>query len=106
VNVVLAVLVVSAGSALYRLVPLLSTRQLPVSVTRAATWAGLAVIVGLSVRVLIGHENAAVPLAPLVAAVSVLVGLGLAVQGRSVLLSVGSGAATYLLVSAGLPALV
>ncbi len=94
-NVLLAVLVVGAGSLAFRLVPLLTGRQIPPTVARGAGWAGLSVIAGITVRSVLLLEDSATPLAPLVAVVSVAAGLLLAFRGRSVLLAVGVGCASY-----------
>ena len=94
-NVFLAVLVVGIGSLAFRLVPLVTGRQIPEALARGAGWAGLSVIAGISVRSVLLLEDPATPLAPLVAVVAVTVGLTLAFRGRSVLLSVGVGCASY-----------
>ena len=105
-TVLLVVLVVGVGSLLFRLVPLLSPRQLPQWVTDGAAWAGIAVIAGISVRSLLLHEDASIPIAPVLAALAVLAGLVLAFRGRSVLVAVGVGVSAYLVGSVALAALV
>ena len=94
-NVLLAVLVVGAGSLAYRLVPLVTGRQIPATLARGAGWAGLSVIAGITVRSVVLLEDDATALAPLVALVAVAAGLFLAYRGRSVLVAVGVGCASY-----------
>jgi branched-subunit amino acid transport protein len=104
-TVLLAVLTVGLGSLFFRLAPLLSTGRMPEKLTQAAGWAGLAVVAGISVRSVVLFQDSSTPGAPVVAAVSVAVGLVLAFRGRSLLVAVGLGGATYLLISAALAAL-
>ena len=102
-SVLVAVLVVGAGSLAFRVVPLLGARHLPDVLTNAAGLAGLAVIAALATRAVLHHEDAAVPAAPFLAAVSIGVGLLLAFRGRSVAVAVAAGLATYLVLAAALP---
>ncbi|MET1060916.1 MAG: AzlD domain-containing protein [Nocardioides sp.] len=102
-TVLIAVLVVGAGSLLFRVVPLLGARHLPDPLTNAAGLAGLAVIAALSVRAVLHHEDAGIVAAPLVAAISIGVGLVLAFRGRSVATAVAAGLATYVVLAAALP---
>ena len=102
-SVLIAVLVVGAGSLAFRAVPLLGARHLPTVLTNAAGLAGLAVIAALTTRAALHHEDTAIPSAPLVAAVSIGVGLLLALRGRSVAVAVAAGLATYLVLAATLP---
>ena len=104
-NVLLAVLVVGAGSMAFRLVPLLTGREIPSSLARAASWAGLSVIAGITVRSTLLHDDASIPLAPVVALLSVATGLVLAFRGRSVLVAVGAGCASYVVIGATLAGL-
>ena len=104
-TVLLAVLVVGVGSLLFRIVPLISTGRMPEGLTRAAGWAGLAVIAGISVRSVLLFQDVSTPVAPIAAAVSVTAGLAVAFRGRSVLVAVGVGASSYLIISAALAAL-
>ncbi len=104
-SVLLAVLVVGVGSLFLRLAPLLSTGRMPEKLTAAAGWAGLAVVAGISVRSVLLFQDRSIPDAPLLAAVSVAIGLVLAYRGRSVLVAVAGGGATYLIISAALAAL-
>lgn len=104
-SVVLAVIVVGCASLLFRLVPLLSTRRLPEHLTRAAGWWGLAVVAGITVRSVAGHQDPSIPVAPVVAAVSVAAGLALAFKGRSLLVAVGVGVSAYVIIAAALAAL-
>ena len=69
-NVVLAVLAVGAASLAYRLVPLLTGRQIPTALVRGASWAGLSVIAGITVRSALLLEDPGVPLAPVIAPLS------------------------------------
>lgn len=103
-TVLIAVLVVGAGSLAFRIVPLLVARRLPDQLARVAGWAGLAVLAAITVRAVALHRNDEVPGAPLLAAISVGLGLALAYWGRSVLVSVASGATTYLCFAAALAA--
>ncbi len=104
-TVVLAVLVVGAGSMLFRLAPLLGAARLPDRLTRVAGWVGLSVLAAMTVRAVLGHHDPGVPDARLLAAVSVGAGLFLAFRGRSLLFSVAAGAASYLVLSAAATAL-
>jgi branched-subunit amino acid transport protein len=67
-----------------------------------AGWAGLAVLAAMTIRAVLQQRDPSIPGAPLVAAASVGIGLLLAFRGRSVLIAVGAGAATYLLMAAAL----
>ena len=98
-NVLLAVVVVGAGSLAFRMVPLLTGRQIPAELARAAGWAGMAVIAGITVRSVLLHEDGSTPLAPLVATVAVTAGLVLAYLGRGVLVAVGVGCSAYVIMS-------
>jgi len=104
-TVLLAVLVVGLGSLFLRLAPLLSTGRMPEKLTQAAGWAGLAVVAGISVRSVLLFQDRSVAGAPVLAAVSVAIGLVLAFRGRSVLVAVAVGGATYQVISAALAAL-
>lgn len=101
-SVLLAVVVVGAGSLVFRLAPLLSPRHLPEWLTQGTAWAGMAVIAGISVRSVLLHEDATIPSAPALAAVSVLAGLVMAYRGRSVLVAVGVGVSAYVIGSVAL----
>lgn len=101
-TVLLAVAAVGTGSLAFRLVPLLGARRVPDRVTVAARWAGLSVLVAMTVRSVVDHRDPQVPAAPLVAAVAVAVGLLVAFRGRSVLLVVLSGISTYVALAAAL----
>jgi branched-subunit amino acid transport protein AzlD len=100
VNVVLAVLVVGLGSLAFRLVPMLSGRQVPAPLARGAGWAGMAVIAGMTVRATVLHEDASVPMAPLAALFAVTACFVVAFRGHSVLLAVGAGCASYVVIGA------
>lgn len=101
-NVLLAFLAVGLGSMAFRLVPLLTGRQIPLTLARGASWAGMAVIAGMTVRSTLLLEDPSVPMAPLVAVLSVTVGFVLAFRGRSVLVAVGAGCASYVVMGAAL----
>lgn len=104
-TVLITVLVVGAGSLAFRIVPLLGARRLPDRLARVAGWAGLAVLAAITVRAVALHRNSEVSGAPVVAAIAVGLGLALAHQGRAVLVSVASGATTYLCLTAVLAAI-
>lgn len=106
----IAVFAVGAASLLFRLVPLLFAPRLPDRAAQQATWAGLAVLAGVTVRSVLNHHDQAlvtgsVNLAPLVAAFAVGMGLSLAYRGRSVLVCVAVGIAGYVGISTVLLAL-
>jgi branched-subunit amino acid transport protein len=100
-----AVVGVGIGSLVFRVVPLASAGQLPERLSRVAGWTGLAVISALSVRAVLQVEDPSIPGASLVAAVSVATGLLLAHRGSSVLVAVGVGGSTYLIIAAAVAAL-
>ena len=104
-TVLLAVLAVGAGSLLFRLAPLLGAERLSDRVTRLAGWAGLSVLAAITVRAVVLHDDPSVSWAPLLAALSVGAGLVLAFRGRSQLVAVAAGAASYLVLAAVLSAL-
>ena len=101
-NVLLAILAVGAGSLAFRLVPLLTGRQIPMALARGASWAGLSVIAGITVRSTLLLEDPGVPLAPVAGLVAVSIGFVLAFRGRSVLLAVAAGCASYVVLAAAL----
>jgi branched-subunit amino acid transport protein len=103
-NVLLAVLAVGGGSLLFRLTPLLGAHRLPDRLSRVAGWAGLSVLTAITVRAVAGHQDPAVPAAPLLAAVSVGAGLYLAFRGRSLLLAAAAGASCYIVLAAAVTA--
>jgi branched-subunit amino acid transport protein AzlD len=103
-TVLLAVAMVGAGSVVFRLAPLLGAGLIPHRLTVLAGWAGLSVLVAMTVRAVLRYQDPAVPAASLVAAASVGLGLVLAFRGRSVLLAVALGALAYLLLSAAVVA--
>jgi branched-subunit amino acid transport protein AzlD len=98
-HVVLAVVAVGVGSLLFRLGPLLGARLLSDRMSGLAGIAGLAVLAALTVRAVVLHEDPALPFAPVHAFVAVGAGLAVAFAGRSVLASVGTCTATYLVLS-------
>ena len=99
-SVVIAVLVVGLGSLVFRAVPLVGAHRLPVRLAEAAGFAGVAVIAAITVRTVLHHQDSGVPVAPLVAALAVGVGLLLAFRGRPVPIAVAAGLTSYLLLSA------
>jgi branched-subunit amino acid transport protein len=99
---VVALVLVGAGSLAYRLLPLLGAARVPAAVSQAAGWAGLSVLLAISVRGVLHHEDPSIPGATAVAAVSVAIGLVLVLRGRPMLVALGAGAGSYLLLSAGL----
>ena len=99
-TVLIAVLLVGGGSLLLRVVPLLAARSIPDRLTSLAGWAGLSVLAAMTVRAVLHYHDPSVPAARTVAAVSVGLGLLLAFRGRSVLVAVGAGGATYLVLAA------
>ncbi|QBR93870.1 AzlD domain-containing protein [Nocardioides euryhalodurans] len=94
-NVFVAVVLVGLGSLALRLVPLLGAHRMPDRAAEVAEYAGLAVLAALTVRAVVLHRDAAVPGGPAAAALAAVVGLYLAYRGRSVLVVVAAGAATY-----------
>jgi hypothetical protein len=108
-NVVLAVTVVGAGSLLLRLLPLLGAARVPDRLTAHAARAGVAVLAVMTVRTVLLHEDDALAGAwvtpPVLAALSVGLGLWLAFRGRSVLVASFAGLTTYIVLAASLAAL-
>jgi branched-subunit amino acid transport protein len=96
---VLALLLVGVGSVGYRLLPLLGAGRLPETFSRVAGWAGLSVLAAVTVRGVLRHQDASVPWPVPVALVSVVLALGLAARGRPMLVVLGAGAATYVVLS-------
>ncbi|MCW2761975.1 MAG: hypothetical protein JWR85_2176 [Marmoricola sp.] len=105
-SVLWAVLAVGVGSLLFRLVPLLGTRRRPDELSRIAGWTGLAVIAAIAVRSVLMHDDPCLPAAPLFAGLSVAAGLVLTFRGRSVLVAVGIGCSTYLIIGAAVAVLI
>jgi branched-subunit amino acid transport protein len=87
--------VVSLGSLAFRLAPLLGAGRIPDEAARVAGWAGVSVLAAITVRSVLRHQDATTPLATLLAAVSVAIGLLLALRGRSVLTVLGSTVVCY-----------
>jgi branched-subunit amino acid transport protein len=99
-RVLLAVLIVGAGSLLLRLTPLLGAHRLPDRLSRVAGWAGVSVLAAFTIRAVLQHHDPGVPIAPVVAGLAVGAGLFLAFRGRSLLVSVAAGTACYLVLAA------
>jgi branched-subunit amino acid transport protein len=66
--------------------------------------AGVALLSALVVRSVVLHEDPSLPGAPVVAGLSTGLGLLLAFRGRSTLVAVAAGAATYLALAAAVAA--
>ena len=103
-NVVVAIALVGAGSLLLRIVPLVGARRLPDALAEVAEVAGLGLLSALVVRAVVLHQDAAIPGDPVVAALALGCGLLLAFRGRSTLVAVAAGAATYLVLAAAVAA--
>lgn len=101
----LALLAVGLGSLAYRLLPLLGAARVPDHVSKTAGWAGLSVLVAVTVRGVLHHEDDGTPAAVLVAVVSVALGLGLAARRLPMPAVLAAGAACYLVLSSALRAL-
>lgn len=102
-TVLLALLVVGAGSLAFRLGPLLGADRLPAAVTRVAGWAGVSMLAAVTVRTVLRHEDPHLAAAPLLGAAAVAVCLLLTARGVSLLLAVAAGGATYLAATALVP---
>lgn len=98
-NVLLAVLVVGAGSLVARVVPLLGARRLPEGLSRLAGWAGVAVLAALTVRAVVLHEDASVRYPGAHAFIAVVLALVTAYRRRSTVLAVAVGATAYVALS-------
>ena len=98
-TVVLAVVTVAVGSVLVRVLPLLAARRLPEAVGRLAGWAGAAVLAALAARGIALHQDPALPAAPPYAFVAMAVALVAAHKDRSLVFSLGAGAATYVVLA-------
>jgi RNA polymerase sigma-70 factor, ECF subfamily len=81
---IVTLVVVSLGSLAFRLTPLLGAGRVPDPAARVAGWAGASVLVAIAVRSVLHHQDTTTPWATLVAAVSVAIGLVLAMRGRSI----------------------
>lgn len=82
---IVTLVVVSIGSTAFRLAPLLGAGRIPDLAARIAGWAGVSVLAAIAVRSVLHHQDTATPTATPVAAVSVAIGLLLALRGRSML---------------------
>jgi branched-subunit amino acid transport protein len=107
-TVALAVVAVGLGSLLFRTVPLLAARRLPDRLATHAEHAGLAVIAALVVRAVVLHDDPGLTggslTAPFVALVATAVALVVGYRGRSLLVAVVAGGATYVALAAVLGA--
>ena len=90
---------------LLNVVPVSTGRQVPAALARGASWAGLSVIAGITIRSTLLLEDPGVPLAPVAGVLAVAVGFVLAFRGRSVLVAVGAGCASYVVLAAALAGL-
>ena len=100
----LVVLVVAAGSMAFRLVPLLGAVAVPERSARVARGAGVAALTALVVRGVLHHQEPGVPGAAVIAALAVTAGLVVAAKGRSLVLVLGAGLGTYLVLAAAVRA--
>lgn len=107
-TVALAVVLVGGGSLLLRVLPLLGAARIPDRVTVHAGRAGMAVLAATTVRTVVQHRDDSLPgasvTAPVLAALAVGLGLWLAYRGRSLLVAVAAGLASYLTLAAVLAA--
>jgi len=103
-RILVVVLVVAAGSLAFRLVPLLGAVAVPERYARVARGAGMAALTALVVRGILSHREPGVPGAAVIAAVGVAVGLVLAARGRSLVVVLGTGLGTYLVLAAAVRA--
>ncbi len=94
-----ALLLVGAGSLAFRMLPLLGAARVPERLSTVAGWAGLSVLVAVTVRGVLHHEDPSVPWAVPLALVSVGLALALAARGRPPLVVLIVGATTYLALS-------
>jgi branched-subunit amino acid transport protein len=94
-----ALLAVGLGSLAYRALPLLGADRVPEGVSRAAGWAGLSVLVAVTVRGVLRHEDPATPGSVVVAVLAVGLGLLLAARRRPMLVVLLAGAGTYVVLS-------
>ena len=60
-SVLIAVAIVGAGSLVFRLAPLLGARRIPDRLTVLAGWAALSVLVAMTVRSVLDHQDPTVP---------------------------------------------
>lgn len=98
-DVVLAVVVVGAGSLLLRLVPFLATARLAEPAARAAAWAGVAVLAAFTVRAVLAHRDPEVAAPALLAVACLGLTLLVAVRGHPVVAAVAAGAGLYVVVA-------
>lgn len=101
-TVLVAVVLVSAGSLVLRVTPLVAARRIPDRLTSVAGLAGMAVLAAMTVRAVLAHQDPSFPAARPVAAAAVAVGILLAFRRRPVLQAVGAGGLTYLFMAAAL----
>ena len=92
---IVTLLVVSLGSLAFRLTPLLGAGRVPDVAARVAGWAGVSVLVAITVRSVLHHQDPTTPAATLVAAASVTFGLVLAMLGRSILVVLVATVVSY-----------
>lgn len=97
---VLALMAVGLGSLAYRVLPLLGAARVPDHVSRAAGWAGLSVLVAVTVRGVLHHRDDSTPGAVVVAVLSVALGLVLAARRVPVPVVLVVGAGGYLMLAA------
>jgi len=102
---VLALAAVGLASILFRSLPLLGAARVPSTAAMVAGWAGLSVLAAITVRSVLHHEDATIPLAVPVAVVSVGLGLVLAARGSHMLVALGAGAGSYVVLATALATL-
>lgn len=112
-TVALAVVLVGGGSLLLRVLPLLGAARIPDRVTVHAGRAGMSVLAATTVRTVVQHRDASLAgaslagapvTAPVLAALAVGLGIWIAYRGRSLLVAVAAGLASYLTLAAVLAA--
>jgi branched-subunit amino acid transport protein len=107
-TVALAVVLVGGGSLLLRVLPLLGAARIPDRVTVHAGRAGMSVLAATTVRTVVQHRDASLTgasvTAPVLAALAVGLGIWIAYRGRSLLVAVAAGLASYLTLAAVLAA--
>jgi branched-subunit amino acid transport protein len=94
-STLVVVLVVTAGSLAFRLVPLLGLVTVPEQAARVARGAGVAAMTAMVVRGVLEHRDAGLPGAGVIAGAAVAVGLAVATRGRSLGVVLLCGLAAY-----------
>jgi branched-subunit amino acid transport protein len=94
-STLVVVLVVTAGSLAFRLVPLLGLVTVPEQAARVARGAGVAAMTAMVVRGVLEHRDPGLPGAGVIAGAAVAVGLAVATRGRSLGVVLLCGLAAY-----------